>query len=150
MKTIKNIHSVSEISDLEKMGVEIEFTPEECDTNPSDLFENEEDIKQVQNQYNSGNYAAWFCAKVEVKFKGLEFTDYLGGCSYKSFSEFQSDESGYYVDMINTCLHQINSDIEGRNEEVQKAWDIRKAKNLVKPYGYDVFQCVWPTIRKYA
>lgn len=150
MKTIKNIQSVSEINELEKMGVEIDFTPENEDVSPSDNMDDQEMINYVIEQYNAGNEAAWFCAKVEVKFRGIEGTDYLGCCSYGSFKEFQSDESGYYVDMINQCIDQINSDIESNNELIQKDWDIRRAKNLVKPYGYDVFQSVFPTLRKTA
>jgi len=149
MKTIQNIQLVAQIADLEKIGVEIEFTPENEDTDIAGQFE-DEDVKWVQDQYNSGNEAAWFCAKIEVKYKGIEGTDYLGCCSYKSFKQFQSDGSGYYVDMINQCINQINSDIESRNEQIKEAWDIRRAKNLVKPYGYDVFQAVFPKLRKSA
>jgi len=142
MKTIKNIQSVSEINELEKLGVEIEFTPQDEDIYPSDNMDDQEMVNYVIEQYNSGNMAAWFCAKVEVKYRGLEATDYLGCCSYKSFKEFQSDESGYYVDMINTCINEINSDIKGKNEETQKEWDLRRAYNLIKPYGYEIFQSV--------
>jgi len=149
MKTIQNIQLVAQIADLEKIGVEIEFTPENEDTDIAGQFE-DEDVKWVQDQYNSGNEAAWFCAKIEVKYKGIEGTDYLGCCSYNSFKQFQSDGSGYYVDMINQCINQINSDIESRNEQIKEAWDIRRAKNLVKPYGYDVFQAVFPKLRKSA
>ena len=149
MKTISKIESVAQIADLEKMGVTIEFTPENEDLDIAGRFE-DEDVEQIQDLYNAGNMAAWFCAKVEVSVRDLSGTDYLGGCSYGSFKEFQSNESGYYVDMINQCIEQINSDIESRNYDIQKAWDIRRAVTLVKPYGYNVFQSVWPTLRKTA
>lgn len=144
MRTISKIESVSQIPDLEKIGVKIEFTPENEDTDITGHFE-ELDIKRIQKKYNSGNMAAWFCAKVEVSVRDISETDYLGCCSYNSFKEFQSDESGFYVDMINQCIHDINTDIESKNKEIQKSWDIRRAINLVKPYGYNVFQAVWPT-----
>jgi len=150
MKTIQNIQLVAQIADLEKIGVEIEFTPENEDVSPSDNIDDQETINYIIDQYNNGNEAAWFCAKIEVRYKGVEGTDYLGCCSYKSFKQFQSDGSGYYVDMINQCINQINSDIESRNEQIKEAWDIRRAKNLVKPYGYDVFQAVFPKLRKSA
>jgi len=149
MKTISKIESVAQIADLEKMGVTIEFTPENEDLDIAGQFE-DEDVERIQDLYNAGNEAAWFCAKVEVSVRDLSGTDYLGACSYGSFKEFQSNESGYYVDMINQCIQQINSDIESRNYDIQKAWDIRRAVNLVKPYGYNVFQSVWPTLRKTA
>jgi hypothetical protein len=147
MRTISNIESVSQIPELEKMGVKIEFTPENEDTDITGYFE-EQNIIQIQNKYNSGNMAAWFCAKVEVSFRGISETDYLGCCSYNSFKEFESDESGYYVDMINNCITQINKQINSNNFQIQKSWNIRRAINLVQPYGYYVFQAVLPNTRK--
>ena len=148
MRIINKIASVAQIADLEKMGVIIEFTPENEDLEPFGYFDDDETAQEICDKYNSGSEAAWFCAKVEVSVRDISGTDYLGGCSYASFKEFQSDESGYYVDMINQCIEQINSDIEAHNFEVQKSWDIRRAVNLVKPYGYNVFQAVWPSIKK--
>lgn len=120
-------------SALEKLGAEIIFEVQDEDIPTSDLMDNEESIKWVEESYESGNIYAWFCAKITVKYKDLEATDYLGGCSYKSEKDFKN--GGYYYDMVNTCVEEINKDIEDYNQEVQKKWNIRKAKNLIAPYG---------------
>lgn len=136
MKTLSEVTSKEDIQALELNGVEIEFTPEECDISPSDSFELEEDIKRIVESYNSGNMAAWFTAKVTVKYRGLEADDYLGGCSYRSFKEFTDGVNDYYGDMINQCIRQINNYISSNNKEIQKNWNLRRAKNLVSSYGY--------------
>jgi hypothetical protein len=135
MKTLKTIKTVKGISKLEDFGVIIEFDPQEDGLSPFDLIESKEDAEKLCNDYNNGNHAAWFCAKVVVKYKGLEAEDYLGGCSYKSFKEFTGENKGYYVDMINQCIDQINKDIVSNNKETLKNWTIRKAKNLIAPYN---------------
>lgn len=134
MKQLK-FKSLKDVAKLEKLGVQIEFTAENEDTQPSDLMDDQDSIDYVIEEYNSGNEAAWFCAKVEVKYRGLEETDYLGGCSYKSFNQFTSEKNGYYRDMIATCISGINKQIAEINQDIQRRWDIRRAKNLVKPYG---------------
>jgi hypothetical protein len=145
MKTVNAINSVSEIQELEKMGVEIEFTPENEDISPFGQFDDDETAQKICDKYERGNEAAWFCAKVSVRFRGFEGTNYLGCCSYKSFKEFCSDESGYYVDMVNQCISQVNTEIQARNYETQKAWDIRRAVNLIQSYGYEIFQSIRKT-----
>jgi hypothetical protein len=135
MKTIQKLTSIKQIKDLEKIGVVIEFTAEEEEISPSDNMEDQECINYVIEQYNSGNMAAWFCAKVEVKYKGFEAEDYLGCCSYKSFNEFTTMDKEYYMDMINQCIEQINKDILLHNAEIQKASNIRCAKKLIAPYN---------------
>lgn len=44
------------------------------------------------------NIWAWCTVKVTATWKGLEGTDYLGGCSYKSEKDFM-ENSGYYLGM---------------------------------------------------
>jgi hypothetical protein len=48
---------------------------------------------------DDGTYVA-FCVKAACYYKGNELaTDYLGGCIYRSFEEFQHG-SGYFQDMV--------------------------------------------------
>lgn len=63
--------------------VALEVAPE--DTDPEGSFELEEDVEFARQ-----GGAAWFCARVAVYGSGgAEIgTDYLGGCSYRSFEEF--------------------------------------------------------------
>lgn len=134
MKTLK-FKSFRDIAKIEKLGAVIEFEPQEESIDPREQFDNEDMANQIIEDYNSGNAAAWFCARVIVKYRGLVATDYLGACSYKSFREFTGEKDGYYVDMIRTCVAEINKEIENANFHTLKSWAIRKAKNLLAPYG---------------
>jgi hypothetical protein len=53
----------------------------------------------IREQLNNGNEWAWCTVKVTafIPGTGIEGTDYLGCCSYKSESDFKRD--GYYKDM---------------------------------------------------
>lgn len=135
MLQLQNITSLTEVEKLEDLGVIIEFTPEEEEISPD--YEEEEN-QAIADKYNSGNMAAWFCAKVTVQYRDLEGTDYLGCCSYNSFKEFKSEENGYYQDMINQCINEINRQVQSINFGVQRQWNIRKAKNLLAPYGLHI------------
>lgn len=133
MKTLPILKSIKDISEIENLGAEIEFEPQEEDMQPD--FEDEEDVKRIEREYGNGNMAAWFCAHVTVRYRGLENDDYLGGCSYNSFKEFTEMDNDYYLDMVNTTIERINSEIKAINFEIQKRWDIRKAKNMIAPYN---------------
>jgi len=135
MKQLQNITSLNEVEKLENLGVIIEFTPEEEETSPD--YEEEEN-QAIADKYNSGNMAAWFCAKVTVTYRDLEGTDYLGCCSYNSFKEFTTTENDYYQDMINQCINEINRQVQSINFGVQRQWNIRKAKNLLAPYDLHI------------
>ena len=52
------------------------------------------------------NEWAWCVAKVTAEFHGLTATEYIGGCSYESSLDFIYN-SGYYDDMVETCLEDI-------------------------------------------
>ena len=135
MKQLQLLNSIKDVPNLEKLGVEIEFDPQEEEISPLDIFEDATDVEMVCNDYNNGNRAAWFCAHVIVRYKGMESDDYLGCCSYSSFKEFTTADNDYYVSMINQCIQQINKEIESANFHTQRAWNIRKAKNLIAPYN---------------
>jgi hypothetical protein len=136
MKTLPKLNSIKDIKRLNLLGVVIEFDPQEEDISPNDsFFDNEEWIQKITDRYNNGDLSAWFCAHVIVKYKGLEADDYLGCCSYSSFNDFLKADKDYYFDMINQCIAEINKDIIFANSETQKFWNIRKAANLIKPYG---------------
>jgi len=135
MKQLQNITSLNEVKKLEDLGVIIEFTPEEEEITP----DYEEEVNQaIANKYDNGNMAAWFCAKVAVQYREVEGTDYLGCCSYNSFKEFTTTDKDYYMDMINQCIDEINREVQSINFGVQRKWNIRKAKNLLAPYGLHI------------
>jgi hypothetical protein len=141
MKTLKQVKTKKDITDLERIGVVIEFEPLEEDINIFDQFDNEKDAQKVADRYNAGNMAAWFCAHVTVKYRGMNGDDYLGCCSYKDFADFTQVKTGfYYPDMINQSINQINREIMERNAETNKQLAIRTAKNLIRPYGYSIIK----------
>lgn len=135
MKTLQLLSSIKDVPNLEKLGVEIEFDPQQEEISPLEMFEDAADVEMVCNDYENGNMAAWFCAHVIVKYKGFAADEYLGCCSYKSFKEFTTADNDYYMIMINQCIQQINKEIEDANFHTQKFWNIRRAKNLIAPYN---------------
>jgi hypothetical protein len=77
--------------------------------------------KKVENQLlrrlDRGDLWAWCSVEVECTYKGLTASEYLGGCSYKSEKDFIKN-SGYYEDMVQTCLEDIQSQLEALVNEV--------------------------------
>lgn len=68
----------------------------------------------IRDQLDAGNEWAWCCVKVTATFKGLEATDYLGGCSYKGEADFKS--GGYYDDMIAA----VTADLKAQIAEIKR------------------------------
>ena len=84
--------------------------------------------KDSDYQY-CGVSANWFCAKVTVRYRDFEETDYLGGCSYKSYNQFVKLKGDYFTDMVQTCVDRINSEIQCHNANIRLCWNIRKEMN---------------------
>jgi len=94
----------------EEATIKVECLPEEmslrgnCMASGDAEFDKQCEDKIIQD-YENGNDWAWCIAKVTTNWEGLEATEYLGGCSYKSEQDFIND--GYYTDMINSCLEEL-------------------------------------------
>jgi hypothetical protein len=76
-----------------------------------DEEQDREDEDNIIADYESGNLWAWCVAHVTVRPKDGRIAtfsgdDYLGGCSYASEQDFK--EGGYYEDMVNTALSELN------------------------------------------
>ena len=85
-------------------GWTIQFHAEAEDCSPADSFDDDETVAWVLREYNAGNEAAWFCAKITATHaSGFRGTDYLGCCSYYSFEDF-TDTDGYFADMVHTAM----------------------------------------------
>lgn len=70
--------------------------------------DDETDRKQeqmIKRQLRNGNVWAWASVELKGKYKGLEVSDYLGCCSYKSEKDFKKD--GYYDDMKSEVYRMI-------------------------------------------
>lgn len=62
--------------------IKLQITP--CLIDPSDCFENEDDIKAIHEEN-----VLWFDARVSVEKNNHEIgSDCLGGCAYESVSDF--------------------------------------------------------------
>lgn len=84
------------------------------DTEPKSMYDNEEDIKWVNDQLDSYNSAAWFCAKVTAHWGDIECSDYLGCCSYKSYDDFLNDE--YCKEMLYSVTQGLICNLKGIKE----------------------------------
>lgn len=65
---------------------------------------------KIIDAVNSGDIWAWASVEVKGTYKGLTASEYLGACSYGSEDDFRSD--GYFPDMCETVLSDLNSQIE--------------------------------------
>lgn len=64
--------------------------------------------KWIKDQLARGNDWAWCTARVRVSYRGVLSTETtLGACSYKSEKSFR-DDNGYYGDMVDECLAELN------------------------------------------
>ena len=100
---------------------EYTFNAHEEHLNPSlDLFDCVEDIDYINNQLSKGNQSAWFCAEVKASWNGIEVSDYLGCCSYKSFDEFVNEKDGYIDDMISSVTDELEKRIKNIINEASK------------------------------
>jgi hypothetical protein len=91
----------------EFLEIIFEALPEHSD--PKDHFEFKDDI-----EFASGGVSAsrWFCAAITVRYIGIdkvEGTDYLGCCSYESFSDFYT--GGHLEDMIANATSELEEKI---------------------------------------
>lgn len=93
----------------------VTFSAEEEFSDYTDQFDNKEDVKYIHKKLNSGEFSAWFCAKVEVQIEGtdLRVYDYLGCCSYEKFGDFLI--GGNFLDMVNELIDRVKKQKEQLN-----------------------------------
>lgn len=73
-----------------------------------DSFTEQESIDFVSQLARETEWG-WCCAKVTVYYGDLTETEYLGGCSYRSESEFR--ECPYYADMVSQCCDRLANSV---------------------------------------
>lgn len=99
-----------------KDGFDIVFSVTWEDMSPADHFESD-DLPTLIADIESGNLQ-WCIARVQAFKNGIELaSDYLGGCCYKSYSDFV-DENGYYTDMVQTVISEAKETIKALTETV--------------------------------
>ena len=67
-------------------------------------------VAHVRDQIERGNDWAWCVVTVRLRYRGLEATDTLCGCSYRSREDFTAP-GGYYDDMVHACLAELRAQI---------------------------------------
>lgn len=89
--------------------IKLDIEPE--DQNYRNQFDDPTCVKWIADQLARGNEWAWCTVKVTASYKGLEASDYLGGCSYENRAAFVQG-GGYYDDMVTTALTELAQDLE--------------------------------------
>lgn len=74
-----------------------------------DQKRNERIERSIAKQLKTTQWA-WCAVVVTGTYKGITATDCLGCCNYKSKEDFLKN-SGYYKDMQNNCLMQLQTTI---------------------------------------
>lgn len=62
----------------------------------------------IRKQLNGGNEWAWCVVKVTATLGEFEGTAYLGACSYASREDFTQQGDGYYGDMCDEALTELD------------------------------------------
>lgn len=103
---------------IDQVDFEIECMPEDMPVKGNCSAIDEDTDRETENmiyeQLSNGNKWAWCMVKVTAKYKGIEGTDNLGGCSYKSEADFKKD--GYYEDMKNQAFADLISQLQELND----------------------------------
>lgn len=97
-------------------GFEIHLEILDEDTSPDNLIDwkSSEEREEFFSKLESGKLY-WFCAKVSAKKADIELAaEYLGGCDYKSISDFLKDN--YYHDMREEVINEAKEKIKKLNE----------------------------------
>ncbi len=96
--------------EIEGCEVSVEMEPEDMQLEGNvsciDPDTDAEAVRYVRAQLEAGNDWAWCQVVVRVRYRGLEATDALCGCSYASEADFRA--GGYYDDMVYECLASLN------------------------------------------
>jgi len=75
--------------------------------------------RRIERQLDNGNVFAWCTIEVRANYKGLQASDYLGCCSYKSERDFKI--GGYYDDMTSETYGQIIEQLKAlRTQTISK------------------------------
>ncbi len=118
----KNITAFGRLIDMKKtltkedVEITIECLPEHVPVHGNvmasgDNIQDKETEDHIVQQLETGNEWAWCIIKVTAKWHNLESTTHLGGCSYKSEEDFTQEE-GYYDDMVQEVIDNLNQQVE--------------------------------------
>ena len=75
----------------------------------------EAEIKELLEK-TENNVWRWCSVQVTISYNGIEFSDYLGGCSYESEEDFK--EGGYYDDMVDQVKLDLTNNLQELKNEL--------------------------------
>jgi hypothetical protein len=87
-----------------------------CSDEP-ELDKRDED--EVFRRLGRGDVWAWALVKVTAKWNGFRAVTYLGGCTYDNEEQFM-ESGGYYEDMIDEALEDLNAQVQESYREACK------------------------------
>lgn len=85
--------------------------PEDAAIDAED-WADEETLRRIRRELQLGNQWAWCTAVVEGRYGSLTANAHLGACSYRNAEDFKQS-SGYYEDMRNEVLEDLNRQLAG-------------------------------------
>lgn len=80
-------------------------------------FDHTDTIRHIRQRLNLGQQWAWCCVNVTARYELWTGTAYLGCCSYKNKTDFIAN-SGYYKQMVQEALDDLNKDIRNVFESI--------------------------------
>lgn len=105
----------------------VEFIAQEEFTDPTNHFENIQDVRWIIEEQHKGNMASWFSARVNIRVIGTDARSvgkYLGCCSYKSFDDFYACE--YYSELVQEATDDLMNTLAGKIQEAESAVKVLK------------------------
>jgi hypothetical protein len=87
-------------------------------TDPADQFDDPSEVKRIKQAIANDYLWDWCVVRVrlELAYSYISSVQYIGCCSYEHRQDFIHD-SGYYSDMVNECLADINEQWQAQQTE---------------------------------
>lgn len=123
---VKNHNNIIDRNSMAEIEFEAECEDMQPDMDEPYLTKFLRKLEKDRYYQYCGVSANWFRAKVMVRYRGFEETDYLGGCSYKSYDQFVKLKGDYFTDMVQTCVDRINEQVVAHNDAIKSSYNLRK------------------------
>lgn len=105
-----------------EVQIRIKAIPEEIPVQGNACFSGDSEFDQqieqiILDRLRHDDVWAWAMVGVSVDWEDLEATEYLGCCSYDSEEDFRNN-SGYYEDMLENALFNLNQRLQQLHEKM--------------------------------
>jgi hypothetical protein len=107
----------------DEVKFEVEALPEDAAVRGNAMASGDEKIDQeaedeILERLDRGDIWAWCTVRVVAKWNGFEGDAFLGCCSYKDVNDF-CQPGGYYEDMREEALEQLNEEIHDADDKIE-------------------------------